>query len=46
MMCGSVVASYQVPQLYVEKICDLELGRLEFKLVLTVELFYDCRILI
>lgn len=39
MMCGNVVASYRVPQLYVERICDLELGRLEFiKLVLTVEL--------
>jgi hypothetical protein len=32
MMCGSVVASYQVPQLHVERIWDLELDRLEFKL--------------
>lgn len=32
MMRGSVVASYQVPQLYVERIWSLELGRLEFKL--------------
>lgn len=32
IMGGNVVASYQVPRLYVERIWDLELGRLDFKL--------------
>lgn len=31
-MGGNVVASYEVPQLYMERIWDLEPSRLDFKL--------------